>query len=176
MDLVLKKFVSRFFRFDWKFGLILVVLICVPRFLLVLNANKNGSYGSIGIIMLLSALAPFLFLNRNGRREIGIKKPQRYSWLLIAFIIGLLFSIILYYLGKSFYGNTYENWYQYIGKSYKIPAGISGSDKTVMFTVVAITGMIFSPIGEEFFFRGIVHGAFSPSILSRISISLLEPF
>ena len=29
---------------------------------------------------------------------------------------------------------------------------------------MAITGMIFSPIGEELFFRGIVHSAFAASI------------
>jgi hypothetical protein len=27
-----------------------------------------------------------------------------------------------------------------------------------MFAIMAITGMTFSPIGEELFFRGIVHG------------------
>ena len=29
---------------------------------------------------------------------------------------------------------------------------------------MALTGMIFSPIGEEFFFRGIVHSGFAKSI------------
>jgi len=32
---------------------------------------------------------------------------------------------------------------------------------------MAITGMTFSPIGEEFFFRGIVHGSFAKSIGER---------
>ena len=33
-----------------------------------------------------------------------------------------------------------------------------------MFTVMAVTGMTFSPIGEELFFRGIVHSSFAASI------------
>ena len=32
-----------------------------------------------------------------------------------------------------------------------------------MFSVFAVTGMSFSPVGEEFFFRGIVHGGFANS-------------
>ena len=33
-----------------------------------------------------------------------------------------------------------------------------------MFAIMAITGMTFSPIGEELFFRGIVHSSFAKSI------------
>jgi len=36
-----------------------------------------------------------------------------------------------------------------------------------MFTIFAFTGMIFSPIGEELFFRGIVHESFARSIGDR---------
>jgi membrane protease YdiL (CAAX protease family) len=33
-----------------------------------------------------------------------------------------------------------------------------------MFVIMAFTGMTFSPIGEELFFRGIVHASFEKSI------------
>ena len=33
-----------------------------------------------------------------------------------------------------------------------------------MFIVMAVMGMIFSPIGEELFFRGVVHGSFAKSL------------
>jgi hypothetical protein len=33
-----------------------------------------------------------------------------------------------------------------------------------MFLIMAFTGMIFSPIGEELFFRGIVHGSFAKTV------------
>ena len=113
--------------------------------------------------MFISAVAPFLFLTKYGQREIGLVKPKKYSWLLLAFIAGLLYSFLLYYVGEKLYDNTYSNWYHYIGKSYKIPGGIDQHDKAVMFSVVAVTGMLFSPIGEEFFFRGIVHASFAKS-------------
>lgn len=160
----LKSFWSRFFDFNWIFGLFLILIVCIPRFILVLNANSSGSYGSIGLIMTISAIAPFLFLTRSGLKEIGITKPQSFKWLLVAFICGLIASILLYFLGKTLYGNSYQNWYQYIGKSYKIPAIITQTEKNIMFAVMAITGMTFSPIGEELFFRGIVHSSFAKSI------------
>jgi len=163
----LRPFWRKMFQFDWKFGLFLLLLICIPRFFLVLQANSSGNYSSIGLIMLISALAPYLFLSRNGRRRIGLTKPSSYTWLGAAFFTGLIFSILLYFLGESLYGNSYQNWYNYIGRSYKIPAEITPKDKSILFTIVAITGMTFSPIGEELFFRGIVHSSFAASIGER---------
>lgn len=110
--------------------------------------------------MLISAIAPFIFLAKYGRKKIGITRPKKYNWLIIAFISGLIFSFLLYYLGLVLYGNNYQNWYNYIGRSYNIPTGINQQDKTILFTIVALTGLTISPIGEELFFRGIVHGSF----------------
>jgi hypothetical protein len=108
--------------------------------------------------MFISAIAPFLFLSKYGQKEIGLTKPKHYNSLLFAFIAGLLFSFFLYYMGKSLYGDSYNNWYRYIGKSYKIPAGINQHDKGVLFLVVALTGMIFvqsvkNCFSEELFTR-----------------------
>lgn len=164
MDRELKSFWSRFFNFNWKFGLFLILIVCIPRFVLVLNANASGNYASIGLIMAISAMAPFIFLSKYGRKVIGITKPQNYKWLFIAFAIGLMASIFLHFAGQILYGNSYENWYAYIGKSYKIPTGISQNDKRLLFAIMAFTGMTFSPIGEELFFRGIVHSSFAKSI------------
>lgn len=164
MEKELKAFWSRFFDFNWKFGLFLVLVVCVPRFVLALNANATGNYGSIGLVMTISALAPFLFLTKFGRKEIGMTKPRNFKWLFIAFACGLIASILIHFVGQFLYDNSDQNWYQYIGKSYKIPATINQSDKNIMFVIVAIMGMIFSPIGEELFFRGIVHSSFAKSI------------
>jgi uncharacterized protein len=164
MENELRPFWRRIFSFNWKFGLFLILIVCIPRFILVLNANASGNYSAIGIIMFVSAIAPFIFLSKYGRRKIGITKPKKYNWLLISFAIGLIASILLYFLGQSLFGNTYENWYQYIGKSYKIPTRIDAHNKAIMFAIMALTGMTFSPIGEELFFRGIVHASFAKSI------------
>ncbi len=160
----LKPIWRKLFCFDWKFGLFLILIVCIPRFALVLQANVLKNYGSIGLIMLISAILPFVFLSKSGRRSIGIVKPQKYIPLLWAFVSGLIFSFLLYYLGQWLYGNSDNNWYHYIGRSYNIPEAISQSDKLILFAITALTGMLFSPIGEELFFRGIVYGSFEKSI------------
>ncbi len=160
----LRPFWNRIFNFNWKFGLFLILTVCIPRFFLVLNANATQNYSYIGLIMVISAIVPFIFLSKNGLKKIGITKPTHYKWLLLAFITGLLFSILLYFLGQVLYGNSLENWYFYIGKSYNIPQEINQHDKAIFFIITAFTAMIFSPIGEEFFFRGIVHASFANSI------------
>ncbi|MGK2864692.1 MAG: lysostaphin resistance A-like protein [Chitinophagaceae bacterium] len=139
------------------------MILCIPRFILVLKANETGNYSLIGLVMLVSALTPFVFLNANGLKQIGIKKTKKLHVLIYALIIGIVFSVLLYMLGIGLYGTTYENWYEYIGKSYNIPDGISGDQRNMLFAIMAITGMTFSPIGEELFFRGIVHGSFAKS-------------
>lgn len=155
---------QRFFNFNWKFGLFLILIVCIPRFILVLNANASANYSYIDLIMVISAIAPFVFLNRCGRKAIGITKPRKLRWLFYAFILGLIASTVLYLLGEIIYAHSFKNWYHYIGRSYNIPDVISSKDKAMLFIIMASTGLIFSPIGEELFFRGIVHGSFKKSI------------
>lgn len=164
MNNELKPFWAKFLDFNWKFGLGLTLIVCVPRFIMVLYANKTTDYSYIGLIMVISALAPFIFLSKEGRLAIGLTKPKNYSWLLFALALGITASILLYFLGKLAYQSTIENWYVYIGQSYNIPADIQPNDKLIMFVIMAITGMIFSPIGEELFFRGIIHSSFSKTL------------
>ena len=173
MENELRSFWRKFFDFNWKFGLFLILIICVPRFIIVLIANETANYSYVGFIMIISAIAPFLFLNKYGRKRIGITKPKSYSWLIWSFLIGLTFSFLLYLLGDLLYKSTFENWYVYIGKSYNIPTEIKANDKRIMFIIMAITGMIFSPIGEELFFRGIVHSSFAKS-LGNVKASIID--
>lgn len=138
-------------------------MVCVPRFILVLQANVGGSYQYIGMIMFLSAIIPIILLNKSGLQEIGIRKPKNTGIIILAFIVGLAASLLLFYLGKSLYGTSYENWYSYIGRSYNIDPDLTPDTKRTLFFIMAGTTMIFSPIGEELFFRGIVHTSFKKS-------------
>ena len=158
---------NRAFRFDWRLGLVLVLLVCIPRFALVLRANLMANYGLIGLVMVISAVIPFLFLTRYGRKRIGITRPTNYRWLGYSFLLGVLVSAILFIIGYGLYEDTFSNWYVYIGKSYSIPDGVGGQDKLIYFSLFALTGMTFSPIGEELFFRGIVHASFANSVGER---------
>ncbi len=167
MSKELNRFWNRFIGFNWKFGVFLIAAVCIPRFIMVLHANVSGNYAYIGLIMTISAIIPFIFLNKYGRKAIGITKPTKYRWLLIACVSGLAAAVLLYIIGQALYESSYENWYVYIGKSYNIPIGITPDDKKILFAAMAFSGMIFSPIGEELFFRGIVHSSIATSVGDR---------
>lgn len=169
MNSELKPFWNLLLSFNWKFGIVLIAIICIPRFALVLHANQTGNYSMIGILMVVSALIPFVFLSKEGRKVSGLIKTNRWFWLFASFLVGLVAAWGLFLLGEALYGDSMKNWYVYIGKSYSIPEDILARDRKIMFLIMALTGMTFSPIGEEFFFRGIVHASFARSLGDKMA-------
>ncbi len=163
MSLHVRKIWPSWVDLNWKLGLLLIIAVCIPRFVLVLQANAGGSYQYIGLIMILSAIIPIMLLNKSGLQEIGVRRPKNLGSIILAFIIGLALSSLLFYLGKLLYGTSYENWYSYIGRSYNIDPDLTSDAKRTLFFIMAGTAMIFSPMGEELFFRGIVHSSFKKS-------------
>ena len=158
---MLRPFWEKYFRYNWIFGFVLILLLGVPRFIIVLQSNITGNYSKIGIIFFCMWLSPVIFLSKAGRKYIGIKKPVNYYWLLYSFIAGATLCAIMFFIGILLYKHTYSNWFVYIAKSYSASGIVlTGSQRQVYFLIYSLTGMTFSPIGEELFYRGIVHGSF----------------
>ncbi|MBX2964541.1 MAG: CPBP family intramembrane metalloprotease [Cyclobacteriaceae bacterium] len=150
------------FRFNWLFGLLLILLLGIPRFILVLQANVTGNYNFIPVIFILMMIAPVVFLTKEGRRTIGIKKPANYHWLLYSFLAGIAACAVMFLTAELLFNETISNWFVYISKSYAVSqTGLTESDRLIFFVIYSIIGMTFSPIGEEVFYRGIVHGSFA---------------
>jgi membrane protease YdiL (CAAX protease family) len=161
MQQVLLKTWSRIFNFDWGFGVFLVLLFGIPRFILVLGANVSGNYGTASIVFFLMWFTPLLFLTKEGRREIGMCRPNRYIRLLGVFTVGALSCAVIFGIFTLCYGKGVGNAFVYMtGATGQIGGAISDSDRLTYFLIAAIPSMIFSPIGEEFLFRGVVHGSF----------------
>jgi len=149
-------------KFNWQFGLALILLLGVPRFLIVLDANKTGNYNFTSIIFIIMWITPFLLLNKKGRNLIGIKKPKKKRWFIYSFLLGIASCTIIFFVGKFLYQDSIENWFVYISNSYSsIPANeLNGINKINYFFLFALTAMTFSPIGEELLYRGIIHQSF----------------
>ena len=150
----------RFFNYNWKFGLLLILLFGIPRFILVLQANMEGGYSKVFIIFIIMWFAPLIFLTKQGRKDIGIKRPNKYIHLLYSFLAGIAACILIFILFNSLYGNTLSNAFTYISRVGSPTTQINDSDRLVYFIIGAIPSMIFSPIGEEFLYRGVIHGSF----------------
>ena len=158
MNSFLRHFWKKIFRRNWIFGLVLIFLFGIPRFYLVLNANVSGSFNSVSIIFVLMWIAPWVFLTRTGRRQIGLCTPSKPSWIFYSFILGILGASVLHIIGLGLFDTTVSNWFAYIAESYKLNIGeINPSDKMIYFIIFSIIGMTFSPIGEELLYRGIIH-------------------
>jgi membrane protease YdiL (CAAX protease family) len=160
---MLRSFWQRIFKSDWIFGVVMIFLFGIPRFIIVLHSNTTGNYSRVSLIFIFMWFAPFIFLTKKGRTYIGIKKPDNYYWLLYSFLIGILACAVIYAVGVLLYNHSLNNWYVYISKSTTASVThFTGATKFTRFLILAIIGMAFSPIGEELFYRGIIHGSFVP--------------
>lgn len=149
--------------YNYKLGLFLILLFGIPRFILVLEANASGGgYGLVSFIFILMWFTPLILLTKDGRRNIGIRKPTNSIWLLYSFLIGALFCLLMYVLAKLLFGDTINNSFVYISRSYTVPLDVLSTNRLTMFLMFSLVGMTFSPIGEEILYRGVVHGTFVP--------------
>lgn len=161
---MLRPFFYKIFKFNWSFGLLLIFALGIPRFILVLQANVTGKFNYVSIIFLIMWALPFVFLTKTGRKYIGLKKPTRKIWLLYAFVLGALTSLLVYGIGFLLYNYTLHNWFAYLARPFEMYGTLPEADKLILFIVSAIIAMTFSPIGEEFFYRGLVHGSFQTDV------------
>lgn len=170
-------------KFNWKFGLILILLFGIPRFLFVLEANRTANYNFTSIIFVIMWLTPFLLLKKGGRTIIGIKWTGNVQWMISSFILGIFACFIVFFIGTYFYQDSIENWFVYISNSYRsIPIEeLKGNTKLLYFLLFGVIGMTFSPIGEELLYRGLIHQSFVPkfgnnkaSILDSLSFAMVH--
>lgn len=142
----------------WVLGLSLIFIWGIPRFWMVLEANRLGSYQWIPLVFITMCFTPFLFLNKAGRYQMDWRRPTNMRWLGFGFMFGLACSTAIYGIGQLMFGSGIENWYVYIANSYSdVPSPLSDGDRLTYFLIYASVSMLFSPIGEEIFYRGVVH-------------------
>ncbi len=149
-------------RFNSQLGLGLIFLFGVPRFLLVLDANRTGNYNLISIIFILMWATPYVLLAKNGRKTIGMKRPKNFVWLFYAFLLGIGACSFIFVLGSGLFQDTLDNWFVYISRAYgSIPlTELKGPDQLGYFLMFAMVAMTLSPIGEELLYRGMIHQSF----------------
>ncbi|MGB3183611.1 MAG: type II CAAX endopeptidase family protein [Cyclobacteriaceae bacterium] len=153
---------DRFYRFGlqpgYGMGLLLLGLFTIVRFILVLQAMVSGSYGTVSFVFIVMAALPFILLTREGRRAIGIRKPSRWSGLLVGIVLGSGICLVLYLASLPFSSLT---WFEYVSGTYAgLPDPMPDSERLVYFMIFSGVSMTFSPIGEELFYRGLVHENF----------------
>jgi membrane protease YdiL (CAAX protease family) len=155
--MVLRLVWQRIFGQAWLLNSLLFLLLGALRAYGSLGAGNADRFTLLGF--LLMGFLPLIFLNRVGRRAIGLKSVERPLWLIWGALMGGAGALVIFLLGVALYGNSAEHWFVSVRTAYQIDPQLAQSPTLIVVLLYTIPAMIFSPIGEEIFFRGMIHEA-----------------
>lgn len=120
----------------------------------------------------LMAATPWLFLDRGGRRQIGIvyaNSRLTYAW---ATVTGALLAVACGVIGSRLFGATQDNWFVSIALNFQRSFDTTGNSTLLLFVLFTTPALIFSPLGEEIFFRGMLQRSLEEALPKDISTYL----
>jgi membrane protease YdiL (CAAX protease family) len=118
------------------------------------------------------ALMPFIFLKKESRRRVGLTKSKSGKYYLIGIMAGTALALLCYSLGLLLFDHSNDNWFVSIKNSYLRTTDTTGMSLQLQFIVFTIPALIFSPIGEEIFFRGFLQEALTTKFRYRSAMIL----
>jgi membrane protease YdiL (CAAX protease family) len=144
----------------WIVSLLVLAILASVRYYAVL-----GPPGA-RILFLVHVLAmwalPFIFLTKQGRRDIGLRKPRNTpSALFWSALAGAACGLAFFAIGMALYGNSPDNWCISIRHSFQINQLRAVMPPAAVLAVITLPAMILTPIGEEILFRGLVQQSFT---------------
>jgi len=107
----------------------------------------------------LMAGLPWWWLTAEGRRRIGLQRARSLRSAVAALAVGAALALACGALGQALFGAGPDHWYQSVAAYYRRQADTQGLDRLGLYLMFTLPALIFSPIGEEVFFRGVLHGA-----------------
>jgi hypothetical protein len=110
---------------------------------------------------------PLIFLTSEGRSRIGIRGTEKPIGFLWSVVFGTLGGAALFLLGWALFGKNADNWYVSILNSLEIDESLYSLRKMELFLLFTVPAVLFSPVGEELFFRGMVHASVAEQWGSR---------
>jgi membrane protease YdiL (CAAX protease family) len=153
---------------DPRSGWILLGLFSVARVVLVLHANVAGSYALVSLLFVVMALTPIMLLAHPGRQRIGLRWRLRPFGAFAGILIGASCCAAMIASAHLLFGPGENNAFAYVARSYSgLPPVMSEVERLILFVVFALIGMTLSPLGEELFYRGLVHECFAGKIGER---------
>lgn len=99
---------------------------------------------------------PSVFLSPSGARRIGLVRPRGLLWIPVALLAGASLAYACYLIGYLLFGYTDNNWFMSVGYTYLSDQRFPQLSQFAAFSVFTIPALVFSPVGEELFFRGIL--------------------
>jgi membrane protease YdiL (CAAX protease family) len=151
----------------WQIAIALALAFAAMRVTGVLG--PRGLRWMLPLGFTLMALAPFLLLDAAGRRDMGLRAPMDARAYLAAVFAGCAAGLACFALGYTLFGTSGDNWFVTIANNYRQTMDTTGWPVTRLHLYFTIPALIFSPIGEEIFFRGYLQYALERRFSVRAS-------
>lgn len=117
------------------------------------------------------ALVPWLLLDKASRAQVGLKRSTRPRELPLALLYGALVAAFGFVLGYLLFDTSPDHWFVSVADSFRVQP-TKGLPMVAVFLMFTIPAMIFSPIGEEIFFRGYLQRMLETRFSERASTAI----
>jgi hypothetical protein len=156
----LRPFWNRLAIPPWLLSLLVLTVLAAARFYSAFGPPQASILFLLHILVMWTL--PFLFLSRPGRRDIGLQRQGATPIALaLCSLAGVLGGLTIFWIGMALYGNSPDNWCVSIRESFHLSQMLAVMSPVAAFTVIALLTMSFTPIGEEFLFRGLIQQSFT---------------
>jgi membrane protease YdiL (CAAX protease family) len=120
------------------------------------------------------ALTPWLLLDAAGRRRIGLAPagPRRWYWYGLALAGGAVLALACFGVGLLAFGDSSNHWYVSIAGSYQRTMDTRSLPLWALYLIFTLPALIFSPTGEEIFFRGMLQQALQDKLSAPLATTL----
>jgi uncharacterized protein len=167
-------------RLRWKFGLArglpltLALAFAAMRALGMLEPAQWRWLLPLSFVCM--AASPWLLLPGADRRQIGLVRPARLAWFAPAIVLGAVAAAACFAAGLLAFGSGEDNWFVSIARNYRDTIPHQGFTTLQLFFVATAPALLFSPIGEEIFFRGLLQRALEERFSRRSSTCIEAVF
>jgi len=115
---------------------------------------------------------PWLLLSREGRQAAGIRRGGSPAMYAAALVFGVTAASLCHLIGYGLFGTGVDNWYVSVANSFRAQP-TPGLSTMQLYLIFTIPGILFSPFGEEIFFRGVLQRSLEGRFSTRTS-TLIE--
>jgi len=144
----------------WLLSLLVLGLLAATRFYSAFGPPQARILFVLHVLVMW--MLPFLFLTRQGRRDIGLRKQGITPVaLVLCSLAGVAGGLFIFWVGLALYGNSPDNWCVSIRDSLHLNQMLAAMSPAAAFAVIALSTVSFTPIGEEFLFRGLIQQSFT---------------
>ncbi|MBL8515204.1 MAG: CPBP family intramembrane metalloprotease [Betaproteobacteria bacterium] len=164
------------FRFPWLrqalfWALLLSILFAGMRVAGTLGGKLWQPLLPLGFVLMMGV--PWLLLTADGRQRIGLARAGSAKWYGVAVVAGIAASSFCHVLGVVLFDRSADNWFVSIANNYRGIMPTAGMDALQLHLIFTVPALLFSPIGEEIFFRGFLQQALQEK-LSVTASTMME--